>query len=165
MFKKHSRSNRRVSAVCAAAAVATGLLLLAGPSATAATIGESNRAVAATHVSADADPAGVQPAFVGNVYTGQIGSANVHSPQFSGPTPTPANPNPPTQYVHVTAGSAGATVAKSVSFGGTLTRRAGAACRTYRDGDARSEAAMGALPGARPGDPLVGSSDQPVGVE
>jgi hypothetical protein len=76
--------------------------------------------VTGTHVSADADPAGLQPAFVGNVYTGQIGSANVYSPQFSGPIPTPANPNPPTQYVHVTAGSAGATVAKSLSFGNPL---------------------------------------------
>lgn len=94
--------------------------MFAAPSASAATVDTPQRVAAATHVThvtADSSAADLPPAYVGSVYTGQIGSATTYTPQFSGPTPTPSNPNPPTQYVHITAGSSGAVVAKSLTYG------------------------------------------------
>jgi hypothetical protein len=69
---------------------------------------------------ADASSTNPTPAYVGSVYTGQVGVATTYTPQFSGPVPTPSNPNPPTQYVHITAGSSGAKVAKSLALGTPL---------------------------------------------
>lgn len=117
MITKYTSSIRRLGALGAAAAVASGLLLLSAPSASAATVDAFHRIPAGTHAVADSSSMNLPPAYVGSVYTGRIGPAGTFSPQFAGPVPTPSNPNPPTQYVHITAGSAGASVAKSVTLG------------------------------------------------
>jgi hypothetical protein len=99
-------------------AVATGLVLLTQTSAMASVPGATNRpaVTAQMHARSSVDDATLQPAFVGNTYTGQVGPGT-YSPQFCGPISTPTNPNPPTQFVHITAGSSGATVALSLSVG------------------------------------------------
>lgn len=117
MVKKDARSFRTLVAMGAAATAVGGLLMFAAPSASAAAIDAPNRVAATTHVSAASSSADLPPAYVGSVYTGQVGSVTTYTPQFSGPTPTPSNPNPPTQYVHITAGSSGAVVAKSLAYG------------------------------------------------
>lgn len=117
MFTKDSPSLRRAGLAVAATAVGAGLLLSTGTSATAATPAPSSPAVAVTQAASVHASSDVLPPFVGVVYTGQVGPGSTFTPQFSGPISTPTNPNPPTQYVHITAGNAGATVATSLAIG------------------------------------------------
>lgn len=116
MFKKNFSSMRKASLAVAAAAAGGALLMTAG-SATAATVGPSSHAVAISRTASVAATDDLLAPVAGMVYTGEVDTASGYTPQFGGPIPTPTHPNPPTQYVHITAGDAGATVATSLSYG------------------------------------------------